>query len=78
MFTAVTAYVCNEKSFANCIAFEAHKRTVTGNDGYDVDYYNVSMSPANWYQWFDPAQPTDDKEWETVSNIHPIYTDLIP
>jgi len=40
---------------------------VTGNDGVDLDYYTVSMAPANWYQWFDPAQPADDKEWETVS-----------
>jgi len=46
---------------------------VTGNDGYDLDYYNVSMAPANWYQWFDPTQPLDDKQWETVSKINVLY-----
>ena len=50
------------------IAFEDNKREVyevTESDTVCHKYMCVSMTPSNWYQWFDPKQ-ADDPAWITV------------
>jgi len=56
--------------FAMLIVFESSLGTVTSPiDGTQLKYYNVSVNPSNWYQWFDPNQPNDDGLWQNVSDI---------
>ena len=40
------------------LAFENSKMTVE-LDGREAEYYRTTMTPANWYQWFDGSQPED-------------------
>ena len=51
--------------FFNIIAYDNNIRTVVLPDGKKREYLYVSMTPSNWYQWFDPQQP-GDSEWTTV------------
>ena len=30
--------------------------SVNDHSGNCLNYYRVSMKPADWYQWFDPSQ----------------------
>ena len=49
-------------------AFKNNKREAIINKK-KVEYYYTSMTPANWYQWFDPQQP-DDGPWTQVPNSY--------
>ena len=54
------------------IAFENNKRSVIlPDDGKKRTYYDISMIPTNWYEWFDPDQPEDDS-WINV-RIHAMH-----
>lgn len=43
-------------------------------DGKEAEYYQITMIPANWYQWFDPKQP-EDGPWITVCKL--LYQHII-
>ena len=47
------------------LAFNDNKKAVVLQDGTKLQYLYVSMTPSNWYQWFDP-NPPDDRAWMTV------------
>lgn len=48
------------------VAYEDNKRSVVLSDGKKKDYFDVSMIPSDWYQWFDPDQP-EDGSWTKVA-----------
>jgi len=53
------------------LAFKSHKRKATINRK-KMEYYYTSMTPANWYQWFDPQQP-EDGPWIGVHTYYNSY-----
>lgn len=47
-------------------ALDNNKMSVIDYTGKSMNYYRVTMKPANWYQWFDPHQP-EDGPWPQVA-----------
>ena len=65
---------CHYTTNVIVIAFKSHLRTVTApSDGNQLEFYEVSMTPGDWYQWLDPNQP-DDGLWDNVSDLPFIIT----
>ena len=44
-------------------------RSVVDYKEYPLEYYNVSLQPSGWYQWFD-SQYEDKASWEQVCCIY--------
>jgi len=54
--------------------YEKYKRKAEIK-GLDQDYLYTTMTPADWYQWFDPKQPSTGS-WAQVYMIKDIRSDF--